>query len=86
VASCLTQEQRDECISVRKQDKRKRDDNDKGAPQSKIAALESQIKEMKEHIVSGMSSQNTPLPPAPTSSNSTNPPSALHPPHFTQRE
>ena len=81
----LTQDQRDECISIRKNEKRKRDDSaDKSAPQTKIAALESQIKEMKEQIVSAMASRSVSLPPVPPTS--TNPPSALRPPRFTQRE
>ena len=63
-----------------------------GEPQAKIAALETQIQEMKQHLVSVMNSSalnGTPsLPPAPSSSSSTsNPPSALRPPvRFSQRE
>ena len=83
----LTQAQRDECIEIRQ--KRKGDSkNNDDQPQTKIAALETQIKEMKEHLVSVMNSSasnngNPTLPPAPPS----NPPSALRPPgRFSQRE
>jgi len=83
----LSQAQRDECISIRQ--KRKSDNNDNSdEPKAKIAALETQIKEMKEHLVSVMNSSasnngNPSLPPAP----SFNPPSGLRPPvRFSQRE
>ena len=80
----LTQEQRDECMEIRKasREKRKHEDNDNRA--SKIAALEATIKEQQLQI-SALSSNNsnnnksTQLPPTPA----TNP---LQPPSgFTQR-
>lgn len=86
----LTQAQRDECVEIRQ--KRKAGgklNNSNDEPQTKIAALETQIKEMKEHFISVMSSSNNgtraPLPPKPSSSN--NAPSALRPPaRFSQTE
>ena len=88
----LTQDERDECIEIRKKEtvKRKQDNqNDDDEPSKKIAALQTQIEEMKNHLVSVMSSfsssnASTNLPPYTDSSNSLN--SALRPPRFSQRE
>ena len=95
----LTQAQRDECIEVRQ--KRKTEgklSNNSEEPKSKIAALETQIKQMQEHLVSVMSSSsvNPTLPPGLTprsnndtnnSSNSNGFTSALRPPpRFSRRE
>ena len=86
----MTQAQRDECIEIRQKCKAENKSNDE--PQSKIAAFETQIKEMREHLISVMnsSSNNTapPLPPRPSnSSQNGSAPKALHPPpRFSQNE
>lgn len=95
----LTQAQRDECIEIRR--KRKAEgklNNNSDEPKNKIAALETQIKQMQEHLISVMSSSsvNPTLPPGMppqsnnninNSSNSNNSASALRPPpRFSQRE
>ena len=79
----LSQAQRDECIEIRQ--KRKAENNSNDEPQFKIAALETQIKEMREHLISVMSSSSTdnapPLPPRPSNtSQNGSAPSALRPP------
>ena len=56
-----------------------------------LMPLQTQIKEMKEHLISVMSSSNNgsraPLPPKPSSSSNNNVPPALRPPaRFSQNE
>ena len=82
----LSTDEQNECREIRQaslQQKRKNDDDD--TPSAKIAALETKISEMKEQIVSALSSRNS----NPTPSNASNaplPPSCLRPPVFSQRE
>jgi len=84
----LTQEQRNECMEIRKntRDKRKHDDSNDDDYPAKIAALESKIEEQSQRISSLLSSSATStddaaLPPPPTARNPLQPPSV----GFTQR-